>query len=91
MTEWNAVSSASYARTMQLSGDFAGIQATVSDLLERTTAMAEAVKPGEQLQKQSLALLKNNQEQINGSFATYRRALADLHTKQTTPAVQSVL
>ncbi|WP_413402579.1 MULTISPECIES: hypothetical protein [unclassified Synechococcus] len=53
--------------------------------------MAEAVKPGEQLQKQSLALLKNNQEQINGSFATYRHALADLHTIQTTPAVQSVL
>ena len=53
--------------------------------------MAEAAKPGEQLQKQSLALLKNNQEQINGSFATYRRALEDLHTKQTTPAIQSVL
>ena len=53
--------------------------------------MAEAAKPGEQLQKQSLALLKNNQEQIDGSFATYRRALEDLHTKQTTPAIQSVL
>ena len=50
--------------------------------------MAGAAKTGEQLQKQSLALLKNNQEQINGSFATYRRALEDLHTKQTTPAIQ---
>ena len=51
--------------------------------------MAEAVKPGEQLQKQSLALLKNNQEQINGSFETYRRALADLQ-EQTNEASRSV-
>ena len=51
--------------------------------------MAEAAKTGEQLQKQSLALLKNNQEQINGSFETYRRALADLQA-QTNDASRSV-
>ncbi|WP_066907293.1 MULTISPECIES: hypothetical protein [unclassified Synechococcus] len=89
MTEWNAASSAIYARSMLLSEEVAGMQATVSDLLERTTAMAEATKTGEQLQKQSLALLKNNQEQINGSFATYRRALADLQ-EQTNDASRSV-
>ncbi len=89
MTEWNAASSAIYARSMQLSEEVAGMQATVSDLLERTTAMAEAAKTGEQLQQQSLALLKNNQEQINGSFETYRRALADLQA-QTNDASRSV-
>ncbi|KZR92118.1 hypothetical protein MITS9509_01576 [Synechococcus sp. MIT S9509] len=89
MTEWNAASSAIYARSMLLSEEVAGMQATVSDLLERTTAMAEATKTGEQLQKQSLALLKNNQEQINGSFETYRRALADLQA-QTNDTSRSV-
>lgn len=89
MTEWNAVSSSIYARSMQLSEEVAGMQSTVSDLLGLTTAMAEAAKTGEQLQKQSLALLKNNQEQINGSFATYRRALADLQ-EQTNDASRSV-
>ena len=91
MTEWNAASSAIYARSMQLSEEVAGMQATVSDLLERTTAMAEAAKTGEQLQKQSLALLKNNQEQINGSFETYHRHWQTCRSKRTTPAVQSVL
>ncbi|QNI55178.1 hypothetical protein SynBIOSE41_02687 [Synechococcus sp. BIOS-E4-1] len=89
MTEWNAASSAIYARSMLFSEEVAGMQATVSDLLERTTAMAEAAKTGETLQQQSLALLKNNQEQINGSFETYRRALADLQ-QQTNDASRSV-
>ena len=34
MTEWNAASSAIYARSMQLSEEVAGLQATVGDLLE---------------------------------------------------------
>jgi len=90
MTELNAASTAIYARSMQLSEEVDGMQAAVSDLLERTTAIAETAKTGEQLQKRSLALLKNNQEQIHGSFETYHRVLADLQ-ERTTPAVQSVL
>ena len=76
--QFNAAAADIYARNLQLADEVKTMQATVADLLERTTAMAEATKEGERLQQQSLALLKNNQDQINGSFESYSRAIADL-------------
>ena len=76
--QFNAAAADIYARNLQLADEVQTMQATVADLLERTTAMAEAAKTGEALQQQSLALLKNNKDLINGSFESYSRAIADL-------------
>ena len=78
MTEWNASSSAIFARSMDLSDEVKVMQLTVSDLLERTASMAEAAKTGDRLQQEALQLLRNQQLMINGSFETYRDALFDL-------------
>ena len=80
MTEWNAASAAIYDRSMRLSDEVAAMQATVSELLERTAAMAEAAKTGDRLQQEALQLLRNQQLMVNGSFETYRNALFDLET-----------
>ena len=80
MTEWNASSSAIFARSMDLADEVKVMQATVSDLLERTAAMAEAAKTGDRLQQEALQLLRNQQLMMNGSFETYRNALFDLET-----------
>ena len=80
MTEWNASSSAIYSRSMELADEVKAMQATVSDLLERTAAMAEAAKTGDRLQQEALQLLRNQQLMMNGSFETYRDALFDLET-----------
>lgn len=87
--QFNAAAADIYARNLSLADEVRVMQDTVADLLERTAAMAEAAKTGEALQQQSLALLKNNQDAINGSFETYRRALADLQD-QTNNASRSV-
>ena len=79
--QFNAAAADIYARNLQLADEVQTMQATVADLLERTTAMAEAAKTGEALQQQSLALLKNNKDMINGSFESYSRAIADLQAQ----------
>ena len=79
--QFNAAAADIYARNLQLADEVQTMQATVADLLERTTAMAEATKEGERLQQQSLALLKNNKDMINGSFESYSRAIADLQAQ----------
>ena len=57
------------------------MQATVSELLVKSTAMAEAAAIGEQLQQQALAMLRNQQAAMNGSFKTYAEELERLGTR----------
>jgi hypothetical protein len=75
---FNASAASIYDRSLSLAEEVSAMQATVSELLVKSTAMAEAAAIGEQLQQQALALLTNNQQMMNGSFETYSAELQRL-------------
>ena len=64
------------------------MQSTVSDLLTRATAMAEAAAIGEELQQQALNLLRNQQQMMNGSFETYASELQRLRDQTNLATVE---
>ena len=76
--QFNASAASIYDRSLSLAEEVSAMQATVSELLVKSTAMAEAAAIGEQLQQQALALLTNNQQMMNGSFETYSAELERL-------------
>lgn len=88
MLRWNAASAGIYERSLGLADEVEAMQATVTDLLAKATAMAEAAAIGEELQQQALNLLKNQQKMTAGSFSTYAAELQRLRDETNAAQIQ---
>ena len=86
--QFNAAAADIYNRSLGLADEVAAMQATVTDLLTRATAMAEAAAVGEELQQQALDLLRNQQAAMNGSFETYSAELERLSLRTNNAIVE---
>ena len=86
--QFNAAAADIYNRSLGLADEVAAMQATVTDLLTRATAMAEAAAIGEELQQQALNLLRNQQLMMNGSFETYASELQRLRDETNSAIVE---